>query len=94
MALPDDRPAPPMSPTFASIARIHDDHIAKDLTRDELLRRLRSLYGDIGAIDRAIEAKLAAIRATIAAINANHEPATDAELGFVRSARYDKPRIL
>jgi len=88
-----DAPKPPASPMLADIARIHGGPIA-GLTREALLRRLRSQYVCLGDLDRSVERAHEEIRATIAALDACEVPVTDRELRLAMAGRYGKPRVL
>jgi hypothetical protein len=77
--------------TIEQLSRVHDGPAA-GLSRVALLRRLSSLYTDLGDLDRAIEGKHNAINATIAALDKCPEgPATDRELRAALTHRYGKP---
>ena len=92
MSLPD-APKPPASPMTDDLFRIYVGPIA-GLTRDELLRRLRSQYVGLGNLDRSVERAHEEIRTTIAALDACEVPVTDRELRLAMAGRYDKPRVL
>ena len=88
-----DGPKPPASPMIADLIRVYSGPVA-GLTREALLRRLRSQYVGLGNLDRSVERAHEEIRTTIAALDACEVPVTDRELRLAMAGRYDKPRVL